>query len=64
MDSLKTLSHKCMYLTQVPCHLYSLHPLRRPNFPQHQTHPWRGRGREKEKQFDEQKIQKKQQVPE
>ena len=55
-----------IYVTQVPCHLYPFHPLRRPNFPQHKTYPWRGRGGEKEKQADKhkQKIQKKQQVPE
>ena len=62
----KILSLTFIYLTQVPCHLYSFHPLRHPNFPQHQTHPWRGRGGEKEKQADKckQKIQKKQQVSE
>ena len=52
-----------VHILQVPSDLHPLHPLRRPGSAEHQTHPRRGGGGEKEIQNDKQTIQKEQQVP-
>ena len=46
----------CTVLSQVPHHLHSLYPLCHSGLSQRKADLWRGRGREKEKSFDKQKI--------